>query len=188
MNPVTGAIFVLIIVLLLIAALILAGATRITGAAGGAAGGAARRGASVPPELYRGQMFTLHVRAPWLEEIAAGRKTIEGRAGPASKFERLIGAPIILFSEQRQIIVTVTAVRHYPDLYSFIDGEGFKKTSPHLSSREETIAAYHEFYPDELVAERGGMCALQIRYEREGDGRGEPKTRSKAGMSPGELA
>ena len=183
MNPVTGAIFVLVIVFLLIAALVLAGATKITGAAGGAA--AARRDAGIPPELYRGQMFTLHVRAPWLEEIAAGRKTIEGRAGPASKFERLIGAPIILFSEQRQIIVTVTAVRHYPDLYSFIDGEGFKKTSPHLPTREATIEAYHEFYPDELVAERGGMCALQIRYEREDDGRGGSK--NKAGKMPGGL-
>ena len=149
-----SVVVVVIVLIVLLAALVLAAASRaVTGGA----------------EPCRGQMFSLHVRAPWLEEIAAGRKTIEGRSGPASKFERLVGAPILLYSEQRKMIVTVTAVRHYPNLYAFIDGEGFKKTSPHLPTREATIAAYHEFYPDSLVEERGGMCALQLKYMREGD-------------------
>lgn len=56
----------------------------------------------------------------------------------------------------------VAAVRHYPSLAAYLDGEGWRLCAPQLSGYEETLSAYRAIYPCEKVRERGGMVALEL--------------------------
>lgn len=104
----------------------------------------------------------LHVKEPWLTEIAEGRKTVEGRAGPLRKFKKWIGQIVTFYSNKQSIKVKVKDVRHYDDLYKYIDGEGIDKIAPHLKSKQEVVKAYHEFYSDENIKKRGGMNGIEV--------------------------
>ena len=105
----------------------------------------------------------MHVREPWLSEMAAGRKTVEGRAGPASKFQHMIGKRITFFNNTGAVAAKVVAVRHYADLHTYLASE-LQAAAPQFATREEALNAYHEFYPDSLIKERGGICAIQVVY------------------------
>jgi len=105
----------------------------------------------------------LHIREPWLELIRTGKKTVEGRPGPKSKFSRWIGKDLKLISGKQEVIVSVIDVHHYDDLNSYLDGEGWEKVAPHLKSREETLQAYHQFYTDNDIKTRGGMNGIVLK-------------------------
>jgi ASC-1-like (ASCH) protein len=109
----------------------------------------------------------LHIAEPWLGLILSGRKPIEGRRGPLSKFSSILdehqGALILWNETAGEHLVTVTSINHYHDLYSFLDGEGWQNAMPTMPSRETCIAAYHAFYSDDSIASEGGICALHLR-------------------------
>ena len=107
----------------------------------------------------------MSVRDPWLGLIADGRKTVEGRAGPESKSRHLVGGRLTFFNDGGlvpEVATEVVAVRHYPDLYTYLDQEQ-RQAAPQFVSRDDAARAYHEFYPDRLIAERGGICAIEFK-------------------------
>ena len=121
----------------------------------------------------------LHVQEPWFTEIAAGRKTVEGRVGPQGKFDNMIGGQITLSSsDNRELKARLVGVRHYPDLKSYLEAEGWEKTAPHTGSFAAAMAAYEavemhcftdemtqktvKVFAPERVAARGGINAVQL--------------------------
>lgn len=113
----------------------------------------------------KSQDNSIRVDNPWLQLIADGTKPVEGRAGPLSKFADWVGKPAQFYSDGDHpmiVRVIVVAVRHYDNLYDYLAGEDWQVVAPHLTSLEETIAAYHEFYSDEDIARRGGMNAIAV--------------------------
>lgn len=105
----------------------------------------------------------LPVRDPWLYYIQIGNKTVEGRRGTHEKFASWINKKILLVNKERMIPVIVTDIKHYPDLYSYIDGEGVEKIAPQLSTKEQVIEEYHKFWSDDEIAKAGGMVAIYFK-------------------------
>lgn len=83
----------------------------------------------------------MFVQSPWMEEIARGRKTVEGRAGPREKFARMLEQNIEFYNEKTSARRFVTAIRHYNTLDEYLDAE-WERAAPHVSSKEEARAAY----------------------------------------------
>ncbi len=88
-----------------------------------------------------GGMTEIHVQEPWLSEIVSGRKTVEGKRGPASKFTPLIGQDVRFFNRQQSVVRRVIAVRHYDTLDEYLDAE-WQAAAPHMPSKEAAKAAY----------------------------------------------
>ena len=107
----------------------------------------------------------MHVAEPWLSMILSGKKKIEGRRGPLSKFQHILEskAELLLWNEAMgEHAVRIKAIRHYFDLYSYLASEGFEKAMPGAPSLQHVIDAYHVFYSDASIAEEGGMNALEL--------------------------
>lgn len=110
----------------------------------------------------KSQDNSLQVDDPWLQLIADGQKHVEGRSGPLSKFADWVGKPAQFHNNNLIVRVIVVAVRHYDNLYDYLAGEDWQVVAPHLTSLDETIEAYHEFYSDEDISRRGGMNAIAV--------------------------
>jgi len=106
--------------------------------------------------------FSLSVEDPWLFKIQTGIKTIEGRRGHPDKFKHWIGAKVHFFNKDRKIPVRVVAIRHYPNLYDYLNAEGFEKVVPGLTTYQEAIDEYHKYYSDQAIADAGGMLAIVV--------------------------
>ncbi len=88
-----------------------------------------------------GGMTEMHVQEPWLSEIVSGRKTVEGKRGPASKFTPLIGQDVRFFNKHQSVVRRVVAVRHYDTLDQYLDAE-WQAAAPHMPSKEAARTAY----------------------------------------------
>lgn len=113
----------------------------------------------------------IHVQEPWFSEIAAGRKSVEGKIGPLSKFQHLVGSRVAFHCEGRQVLATIVAVRHYDSLDEYLASEGWASTAPHTGSLPAANEAYlavrrddgvRVFAPDR-VRGSGGLNALALR-------------------------
>lgn len=126
-------------------------------------------------------MDSLHVQDLWYNEIIAGRKNVEGRTGGPEKFAAWVGHPVRLTNGTSSAVFTVSAVRHYPNLYEYVKTEGWTRVAPHTGSIVEAVRAYRKITTEELqvigldiyskevqvfseerVADRGGICALEL--------------------------
>jgi ASC-1-like (ASCH) protein len=112
------------------------------------------------------------VQGDWFTEIFKGRKTVEGRASCYGKYHKWLGKIIRLRgTDERSIIVRIINIRHYLDLDSYIEGEGWQKIAPHMYSNESTKEAYMNIWmPDSIsrvfssdrVMQRGGINAVEL--------------------------
>ena len=122
-------------------------------------------------------VFRMGVQEPWFTEVVSGRKTVEGRAGPAGKFDHLVGKVVeIVQSGNRDatpVQARVTAVRHYKTLPEYIKGEGWKKIAPQAGSDAGAAKAYADVemtrrgksikvFDQARVAGRGGLNAVEL--------------------------
>lgn len=130
------------------------------------------------------------VQPVWFDEIAAGRKTVEGRAGACGKYDAFVGKRICLRRGEgtspthspTSVIAEITAVRHYATLEEYIRGEGWEAIAPHLYSAglsdlqlnvrvrdaylaifaHSTQSSYQVFSPNR-VSERKGINAVELK-------------------------
>lgn len=106
--------------------------------------------------------YSLYVRDPWLYYIQIGIKKVEGRKGNPEKFKHWIGKKVYFFNNERKIPVYVEEIRHYPDLSSYLDNEGFENVLPGIKSKEHATQIYNEFYDDDVIKKAGGMLAIVV--------------------------
>ena len=109
-----------------------------------------------------------------LDDIVAGKKTIEGRLN-RGKFAKYVPGDIITLRRDYrdadgmlhdgppgQATVKVTAVRQYRSFLDMVKGEGFEKVIPSAKSAAEAAALYGTFYSVEDQEKYG---VLAIGYE-----------------------
>lgn len=109
-----------------------------------------------------------------LDEIIAGRKTIEGRLNRSKFTEYQVGDIVSLRRDIRDedgvlrdgapdvVRVMVIAVRQYPDFTSMIATEGYKKVIPTTASAQEAADEYNKYYSAEDQA-HFGVLAIEIK-------------------------
>ena len=128
----------------------------------------------------------LWIQQPWLDEVLAGRKTIEGRVLGTDRKSKWKEGDVVMVGQNaedhdaQQAIVT--QVRNYSTLYEFLKNE-WKMAAPQCSTMAEAIAAYkavmttskgltqdgvnkgqriNAFDPRRIVA-RGGLVAVEFQ-------------------------
>lgn len=170
---------VLLLVLVAVLALCLALGVIMMRSCGKPASAPVQGGAPAPPP----SVASCHVQEPWFSLIAKRRKTVEGKASSLERWKGAVGSPVQFQNGDRQILAVVTAVRHYPDLSSFLDRE-WLAAAPQARSREHAEELYmsvtmkprgpntEKFSTDaggniqvfgkKRVAERGGMSAVEF--------------------------
>jgi len=134
------------------------------------------------PATVSGGGTTVPIQEPWFSLIAEGKKTVEGKPSPESRWAPLIGKTITFQHGDRTVDRVVGAVRYYPDVDSFL-AEEWEKTAPQARSLEEAKKLYAKIrmkwrgnpkdgepdekgtvqvFSPERVSARGGMTAVEL--------------------------
>jgi len=112
----------------------------------------------------------IHMQDPWYEFVTRGKKTVEGKVWPEERGNELVGETVEFTNGEQSVLAKITASRHYHTLQQYLEGEGWQRCAPHAGD----LSRAHELYlrvvkPDgeqvfasARVAERGGICALQL--------------------------
>uniref|UniRef100_A0A0G4HY54 ASCH domain-containing protein n=1 Tax=Chromera velia CCMP2878 TaxID=1169474 RepID=A0A0G4HY54_9ALVE len=108
----------------------------------------------------------LHVQEPYFSFIKSGSKKVEGRQKDSELCALKPGALVIFFHEELgEVSVKVKAVRAYPSLNAFLEGEGVPVLLPDCTTLEEGRAVYFRFYTEESIQKAGGMLAIEIEVQ-----------------------
>jgi ASC-1-like (ASCH) protein len=117
----------------------------------------------------------MDIQRPWIDYVKSGHKTVEGRTGPLGKFDHLIGRVITIVetgNELDSFKARILAVRHYDDLPSYVETEGWQKIAPHTGSNRGTYSAYADIvmgddnvqvFSPERIQKRGGINAIELQ-------------------------
>lgn len=96
-------------------------------------------------------MISITVQEPYKSLILSGEKTVEGRLNKGKFADLQIGD--ILQFEHTQEELEVINLTPYPSFKAMLENEGLKHTLPRVTSIEEGIAIYHQFYTPAQEAE-----------------------------------
>ena len=109
-----------------------------------------------------------------LDEMIAGRKTIEGRLNRSKFAKYQVGDIVRLRRDIRgedgvlrngtpdAARVTVVAIRQYPDFASMVVAEGYEKVIPNAANADEAADEYNKYYSGEDQA-ICGVLAIEVR-------------------------
>jgi ASC-1-like (ASCH) protein len=109
-----------------------------------------------------------------LDDIIAGRKTIEGRLNKGKFADYRAGDIVKLRRDYRddqgmlhdgepdQVRVTITAIRQYVTFLDMVTSEGFTKVIPSAASPEAAADEYNKFYSANDQA-RYGVLAIEVQ-------------------------
>lgn len=112
-----------------------------------------------------------------LDDIIAGRKTIEGRLKRGKFAEYRVDDIIKLRRDIRdedgvlrdgepdQARVKIVAIREYPDFLSMCQLEGYERIIPYARSAEEAAEEYSKYYSVRIQEEFGAL-AIEIAMIR----------------------
>ncbi len=95
---------------------------------------------------------------PWFSHIKSGLKTIEGRL----KFEIEPGDKLVIKSVDDVFEVSVTQVVDYDSFEHMLEMEGLKNVLPGVSSIQEGVRIYRQFYTLEKE-QSTGVIAIHIK-------------------------
>lgn len=110
-----------------------------------------------------------------LDEIIAGRKTIEGRLNRGKFAQYRPGDTIHLRRDIRQpdgtlvdgepdaAMVEIIAVRHYKTFLDMVTAEGFRNVIPTAKTAQEAAGEYGKYYSVE-DQQQYGVLAVEVRY------------------------
>ena len=108
-----------------------------------------------------------------LDDILAGRKTIEGRLKKGKFAEYRVGDYVSLrrdFRDKYGVLhdgpaaaakVQVVAIRRYSSFLRMVEAEGFKKVIPSAASSKEEADEYNKYYSADDQA-RYGVLAIEV--------------------------
>lgn len=108
-----------------------------------------------------------------LDEIIAGRKTVEGRLNRSKFAEYEVGDTIKLRRDIRQpdgtlvdgepdaARVRIVAIRQYATFLEMVTAEGYKKVIPYARSTKEAADEYDNYYSAEDQA-KYGVLAIEV--------------------------
>lgn len=108
-----------------------------------------------------------------LDDIIAGRKTIEGRLAKGKFAKYQVGDIVYLRrdfrdkdgvlhdGEPRAAKVEIVGIRTYPTFLSMVKAEGYRCVIPRARSAEEAASEYDKFYSRE-DQEKYGVLAIEV--------------------------
>ena len=108
-----------------------------------------------------------------LDDIIAGRKTIEGRLNRGKFAEYLVGGIVSLRRDHRDsrgilqdgernaAQVKIIAIRHYETFIEMVESENYRSVIPSASSAKEAAAIYDDYYSIE-DQNKHGVLAIEI--------------------------
>lgn len=111
-----------------------------------------------------------------LDDIIAGRKTIEGRLNRGKFAEYRVGDIVSLRRDQRDeqgilhdgksdaARVKIVAIRRYGTFLEMVGAEGYKRIIPSAGSVEAAAAEYDKYYAAE-DQQRYGVLAIEVRLQ-----------------------
>lgn len=109
-----------------------------------------------------------------LDDIIAGRKTVEGRLDKDKFADYAVGDHVSLRRDYRdeagvlhdgepdQVRVEVTAIRRYASFIDMVSAEGYAKVIPSAKDAREAAAEYNKYYSTTDQA-KYGVLAIEIR-------------------------
>ena len=109
-----------------------------------------------------------------LDDIIAGRKTIEGRLNRGKFAKYKAGDHVWLRRDfrdengvlqdgpERQVLVEVVATRCYETSLAMVTAEGFKKVIPYVDTIEQAASEYDKYYSTEDQA-KYGVLAVEFK-------------------------
>jgi ASC-1-like (ASCH) protein len=109
-----------------------------------------------------------------LDDIIAGRKTIEGRLDKDKFAEYNVGDHALLRRDHRddkgilqdgepdQVRVEIVAIRRYATFLAMVQGEGFRHVIPSAPTAKAAAAEYDKYYSASDQA-RYGVLAIEIK-------------------------
>ena len=109
-----------------------------------------------------------------LDEIIAGRKTLEGRLNKGKFAEYRVGdtvqlrrdwrddAGVLHDGEENAARIKIVAIRSYANFLDLVQSEGFSRVIPSAVSAPEAAAEYNRYYTAE-DQERFGVLAIEVR-------------------------
>ena len=110
-----------------------------------------------------------------LDDIIAGRKTIEGRLNRGKLAQYQVGDFVSLRRDIRDqhgilhdggpdaALVKITAVRHYNTFLDLTTAEGYEKVIPHAHSTQQAADEYNKYYSAEDQASYG-VLAVEVQF------------------------
>ncbi|GJP30080.1 hypothetical protein CLOM_g22296 [Closterium sp. NIES-68] len=101
----------------------------------------------------------LHVQAEYLEQLAEGEKTVEGRCN-LPPYSSIIAGDLL------------TSVRAYPSFHHMLASQGLPAVLPGVKTLEEGVAVYRRFYSEEKE-QRAGVLAIRVGPAITGAGKEE---------------
>lgn len=115
----------------------------------------------------------LFIQSPWFEQIISGRKIVEGRVAPLSKYKGLVNQVIRITNGRLRMRVQVLSVQHYPTLISYITSVGWQNCAPHAVNYDDAVQKYldvttgdppfgSQVFSEQRIKEKGGITALTI--------------------------
>jgi ASC-1-like (ASCH) protein len=109
-----------------------------------------------------------------LDDIIAGRKTIEGRLNRGKFAEYRVGDTVVLRRDWRDDAgqlhdgvpdaakVEIIAIRQYANFLEMVTAEGYERVIPSASTAEAAAAEYDAYYYAE-DQQRYGVLAIEVR-------------------------
>ena len=110
-----------------------------------------------------------------LDDIIAGRKTIEGRLNRGKFAEYLVGGIVSLRRDHRDsrgilqdgernaAQVKIIAIRHYETFIDMVEIENYKSVIPSANRAEEAAAIYDNYYSLE-DQNKYGVLAIEVEH------------------------
>lgn len=110
-----------------------------------------------------------------LDDIIAGRKTIEGRLNRDKFAEYEVGDVVLLrrdYRDENGVLhdgeidtgVVITGIRHYETFLEMVTQEGYEKVIPGAPNAQEAADEYNKYYSaaDQL---KFGVLAIEIKIQ-----------------------
>lgn len=111
-----------------------------------------------------------------LDEMIAGRKTVEGRLNRSKFAKYKLGDMIKLRRDVRQLDgtlqdgepdaarVEIVGIRHYENFLDMVTTEGFEKVIPFAKTAEEAADEYNKYYSAEDQI-KYGVLAIEVKVK-----------------------
>ncbi|KAI3470331.1 hypothetical protein Pfo_026994 [Paulownia fortunei] len=99
--------------------------------------------------------FELHVQEPFFSQLNDGLKTIEGRCA-VGDYKRIKCGHLLLFN--KCLTLQVQDIRQYASFHEMLEAESLAKVLPGVSSIEEGVQIYRNFYSEEKERSNGVLA------------------------------
>lgn len=114
-------------------------------------------------KLLKMALYSISVQDPWFSYISSGKKVVEGRL-KKNKFSLMVpGDTVEITNGEKRIVCTIASVKEYASFYEYLYHEGLDRCLPSVTSIEDGVNVYYEFYSKE-DENTFGIVAITLQF------------------------